>query len=178
VKPRVAVSGLVLLLGATASAHRLDEYLQATTISLERDRVRLTMRMTPGEAVSRRIIQGIDTDGDGVVSKPEERAYCNRVLRDITLTVDGKRVTPRLVAFTFPRAAELKKGLAGIRLEFVSAFSRGSRKLDFENRHQRRIAAYLVNCLVPTDPALRVKSQRRNRNQSKYELEYVLVARR
>ena len=51
-KTRLAAAGAILLLAGTpASAHRLDEYLQATTISVEKDRVQAQIRLTPGVAV-------------------------------------------------------------------------------------------------------------------------------
>jgi hypothetical protein len=34
-----ATAAILLSLGASASAHRLDEYLQATILSVEKDRV-------------------------------------------------------------------------------------------------------------------------------------------
>ena len=34
-----------------AFAHRLDEYLQATTVSLDKEHVGLELRLTPGAAV-------------------------------------------------------------------------------------------------------------------------------
>ena len=42
-----------------------------------------------------------------------------------------------------------------------------------ENRHESRIAAYQVNCLVPRDPDIRIVAQNRNYSQSHYELDYV-----
>jgi hypothetical protein len=35
------------------------------------------------------------------------------------------------------------------------------------------MAAYLVNCLVPRDPDIRIVAQKRNPLQSFYELDYV-----
>ena len=50
---RLAAASLLLLtFGTPASAHRLDEYLQATTISLEKNRVQAQIRLTPGVAVA------------------------------------------------------------------------------------------------------------------------------
>ena len=69
---RLAVFGAVFCwLAASASAHRLDEYLQATTIALERDRLVLQLRLTPGVAVAARVLASLDTNGDGTVSEGE-----------------------------------------------------------------------------------------------------------
>jgi hypothetical protein len=46
-----------------------------------------------------------------------------------------------------------------------------SRKLTFENHHERRFAAYMSNCTVPSDPHIRVVAQKRNESQSFYQLD-------
>jgi hypothetical protein len=51
---------IILFLAASASAHRLDEYLQATIISVEKDRVQAEMRLVPGVAVSSFVLNGIE----------------------------------------------------------------------------------------------------------------------
>jgi hypothetical protein len=68
-----------------------------------------------------------------------------------------------------------KEGLGEIQIEFSATLPRGgpNRRLVLENRHQRRIAAYLVNCLVPRDPDIRIVAQDRNEQQSVYRLDYV-----
>ena len=75
----------------------------------------------------------------------------------------------------FPATWEMKEGLGEIQLEFSADLPRNgrNRKLMFENHHQSRIAAYLVNCLVPRDPDIRLVAQHRNDSQSLYELDYV-----
>jgi hypothetical protein len=172
---RPAAASLILFsLGTLASAHRLDEYLQATTISLEKDRVEAQIRLTPGVAVFPFIMATIDTDGDGVISTSEQRAYAERVLGDLSLAVDGDRLRLQLISTKFPTTDEMKEGRGSIQIDFAGAVRRDSpeRTLSFENHHQKRIAAYLVNCLVPQDPALRVTEQTRNYEQSLYQLTY------
>src|ERR1700756_2847590 len=96
------VAAMLLSLGVPASAHRLDEYLQASIISVEKDRVQISMRLVPGVAVSSTVLASVDTNGDGVISESEKRAYAERVLRDLSLTVDGNRLPPRLVSVDLP----------------------------------------------------------------------------
>jgi hypothetical protein len=43
-------------LRAPPSAHRLDEYLQATIFSVEKDGIQASMRLVPGIAVSSAIM--------------------------------------------------------------------------------------------------------------------------
>jgi hypothetical protein len=73
---KLAAASLMLLwFGTPSSAHRLDEYLQAAMLSLEKDRVQVQLRLTPGVAVFPFIVSIIDTDSDGAISIGEQRAY-------------------------------------------------------------------------------------------------------
>jgi len=170
----VAAAVILLLLGAPASAHRLDEYLQATLISLEKDRVQVLMRLIPGVAVSSIVLSSMDTNADGEISETERRAYAERVLRDLSLSVDGHTLTPSVVSVDFPEVEEMKEGLGEIQIEFTVDLPTGSpkRRLVLENHHQDRIAAYMVNCLVPRDSNIRILAQNRNERQSFYQLDY------
>jgi hypothetical protein len=174
-KTRLAAAGVILILaGGPASAHRLDEYLQATTISVERDRVQAQVRLTPGVAVFPMVLANIDTDADGIISEAEQRAYANRVLGDLSLTIDGDRLQLQLASLKFAKIEEMKEGGGEIQLEFDADVPSGgpNRRLIFENHHQSRIAAYLVNCLVPNDPDIRITGQNRDYQQSFYQLDY------
>ena len=164
----VAAAVILLLLGAPASAHRLDEYLQAALISLEKDHVQVFMRLIPGVAVSSIVLSSMDTNADGEISETEGRAYAERVLRDLSLSVDGHTLTPRVVSVDFPEVEEMKEGLGEIQIEFTADLPTGSpkRRLVLENHHQDRIAAYIVNCLVPRDSNIRILAQNRNERQS------------
>lgn len=157
-----------------ARAHRLDEYLQATTIGLEKTRVTVELRLTPGVDVLGTVLPSIDTDGDGVLSDAEQRAYADRVLRDVSFTIDGQPAPLRLVSASYPTIEEMKEGLGDIVFNCDVRLPDGGpkRRLVFENHHQSRIAAYLVNCLFPSDPDLRVTAQDRNYDQSFYQLDY------
>jgi hypothetical protein len=172
----IAISA-ILLLGRSASAHRLDEYLEATLFSLEKDSVQAEMRLAPGVAVSSFVLRSIDTDGDGVISPAEQRAYAERVLREVTLSMEGESLTPRLTSVKFPPVEELKEGMGEIQFEFRADLRQGARhrKLVFENHHQSRIAAYMVNSLVPRDPNIRSLVQKRNEQQSLYQVDYEQV---
>ena len=110
-KTRLAVAGAILLsLKPLTLAHRLDEYLQATTLSIERDRVQAQISLMPGVAVFPMVLAKIDTDTDGVISDAERQAYAERILHDLSLTVDGHRLRLRLVSSEFARTEEMKEG--------------------------------------------------------------------
>jgi len=168
-------AAILLLAGTPAFAHRLDEYLQSTIFSVEKNRLSAEITLTPGVAVFPIVMAEIDTDADGVISAAEQQAYARRVLGDLSLKMDDSALTPRLLSWEFPSIAQMKGGLGAIRIEFEAALPHGAldRKLVFENHHLSRIAAYQVNCLVPGDPDIRIVGQNRNYIQSFYELDYV-----
>lgn len=69
----------------------------------------------------------------------------------------------------------MKEGLGEFRIELTAGLppaAGASRRLIFENHHQGRISAYLVNCLVPADKSIHIDAQNRNEYQSSYELDY------
>jgi hypothetical protein len=166
---------ILLLALEPAQAHRLDEYLQGTLLSIEKNRVNVQITLTPGVAVFPVVFASIDADRSGVISAAEQQAYARRVLQDLSLRIDDQPLTPRLLSVKFSGPEEMKGGLGPIQIEFDAALPRGGiqRRLIFENHHQRRIAAYQVNCLAPDDPDIRILAQNRNYSQSFYELEYV-----
>jgi hypothetical protein len=170
----MAAAAILLASRAPARAHRLDEYLQATLLSVSKQAVTAQMTLTPGVAVYPVVLAELDTDADGVISASEQRAYGERVLHDLLLTADGHRLTPRLVSLAFPSAEQMKEGLGEIRVGFAADLTRGglTRKLTLENRHIAGISAYQVNCLAPDDPDIHILGQRRNYTQSFYELDY------
>ena len=169
-----AAALLILSMGRLAESHRLDEYLQAALISLEKGRVNVELRLTPGVAILPVFLAMTDRDGDGVISEPEQSAYAGRVLREITLTCDGQAVALRVAGGRFPPAGELKEGMGAIELEFEGNLpgAAARRSLTFENHHLPAISAYLVNSLVPHDPEIRITAQHRNPSQSVYRMEY------
>ncbi len=72
---------VAMAVGTSVSAHRLDEYLQATRIDLRADSVAFELALTPGAEIARSIAATIDRNGDGVTSSDEEHAYATAVVR-------------------------------------------------------------------------------------------------
>jgi hypothetical protein len=175
VRTRLAAAALLLLGARPAHAHRLDEYLQATTFMVGKDRVRAQIRLAPGVAVLPEVLARIDANADGVLSPDEQRAYAERVLGDLSLAVDGAAVRPRLVSVSVAELALFRDGMGDVVIDFEADVPPGgaSRRLTFENRHLPRISVYLVNALVPRDPDVDIVAQRRNYEQSTYRLDYV-----
>jgi hypothetical protein len=171
---RYLAAAILLATGTPGFAHRLDEYLQATILSVEKHRVTAELRLTPGVAVFPAVLASIDADGDGAISGAEQVAYAERVVHDLSLTQDGQPLHLRLRSVKFANPEELKEGLGEIQLEIDADLPAGggSRRLVFQNHHQSGIAAYLVNTLAPRDPDIRFTAQERSWDQSVYRLGY------
>ena len=170
----LTLCALVLLTATPAGAHRLDEYLQATTITLGSERIQVEMRLVPGVEVFPLVFAQIDRDADGVASEAEQQTYAKTVLSDVSFTADGTPIPLRLASWQFP-AKELLQSWRGeirLRLEAPVYGKAPNRKLTFENHHQSSISSYLVNGLVPQEPGIKVTSQQRSYDQSFYQLEY------
>jgi hypothetical protein len=176
---RRALAGIALAFvpfaSAPAPAHEVDEYVQAALISVEKDHLDIQLRLVPGAAVFAKVIAAIDTDADGAISPAEQQTYTHRLVEDIVLTLNGQRATPAIEATSFPSVELMKEGLGEIHIALrVPVLMRtGEQKLVLQNRHQNAISAYLVNCLAPRDPSLKIIRQRRSVDQAHYELEYM-----
>ncbi len=99
-KLAVIIAGLTL--GAPVFAHRLDEYLQAIIVAVGEAHIEASMRLIPGIAVSSAVISTVDVNRDGVFSGAEQQAYARQVLRDLSVSIDGQKLTPVLRTVTFP----------------------------------------------------------------------------
>jgi hypothetical protein len=181
-KSASGIAACIFLCAKLASAHRIDEYLQATILSLEPDRVQASMRLIPGILVSPSVIAGIDSDGDGVFSESEKRTYAQRVLGDLTIAIDGTSVKPVLASWKFPEPAQMREGLGEIHIEYTIEYSieynarlpygGRNRSLIVTNHHLNRTSVYLMNALVPQERGIQILAQKRNEQQSVYELDY------
>jgi hypothetical protein len=170
------LGGLLLLVLVTdARAHRLDEYLQATRISVATNSISLSIDLTPGVAVADQLLVAIDKDRDGRVSEAEAAAYAQRMLKDLQLQLDETVLTLSLVDASFPSLPEVKDGLGVIRIKAnapVGQLAAGKHTLTLTNAHLPAISVYLVNALVPKADAIEITKQTRDELQKNYRLEF------
>ena len=172
--------GLALLVGwiagaAHLSAHRLDEYLQATRLSVAVDRVNLEIDLTPGTGVAAEAISWMDTDRDGLISAAESSAYARDVLGSVVLVADGRRAHISLVESQYPDLSDMTEGVGTIRLRAtaeISAAAPGRHVVTYVNAHRSDTSVYLANALVPSDPRVTIATQRRDPAQRELTLEY------
>jgi len=158
-----------------AGAHRLDEYLQATRLSIDIDRVSLEIDLTPGVSVASRVFGWMDTNRDGEISTTETEAYARQILSAVVLSVDGRAVPVTFVDSRFPDARDMTAGVGTIRLRAASKIppaSAGRHQLAYVNDYRPDMGVYLVNALVPADPHIRITDQRRDPAQHRLTLDY------
>jgi HupE / UreJ protein len=174
-KTKLVILVAAISLATPLFAHRLDEYLQAIIVSVEQSHIRGSMRLIPGVAVSTTVIGAIDVNRDGVLSEAEQQTYAQKVLRDLSVSVDGQSLKPRLSSVSFPAPADMNEGTGEIHINFAADLPAGGsrRTLVIQNHHEPRMSVYLMNCLVPQDRAIQIIAQNRNQNQSYYRVEYV-----
>ena len=179
---RGAVVGLIAMLGvamgASLSAHRRDELLQAARVGVEPDRVRLELSLTPGIEIAEAFIGEIDADGDLRLSAAEQQAYAERVLGRVALRVDDSVALNLLVAgASFPGAADLRSGEAAITLEVEAALpflSPGAHRLFFRNDNAATGSIFLANALVPESDRVGVTGQERDFDQRQLTVAFEL----
>lgn len=168
-----SVVALILAMPLNASAHRLDEYLQATRVSLAPEGVQIELDLTPGVAVATSVFPLIDRDGDRVVTALEIEAYARSVLRDLSLHVDGRAYPLTLARAECPTWPELEDGIGTISIVASAAAGlrrRGAHHVRYENFHRRDIGVFLVNALVPADREISIVGQARDPGQRRFDL--------
>jgi hypothetical protein len=159
---------VALVFPRVAAGHRLDEYLQATRISIARDSVALGIDLTPGVEVGPMIAALMNQDRDGRISAAEGQAYANQLVRDVVLELDGRRQQLSLTRSQFPSIEEMCSGTGTIRIEArasLSAGAPGQHSLMYTNNHRPDGSVYLVNALVPSSRAIEINGQHRDNLQ-------------
>ena len=174
-----AVLGVWLATPAPAGAHRLDEYLQATRLSIDVERVRLEIDLTAGVAVAPEVFASIDTNRDGQISDAEGDAYARQMLRSVVLSVDGRPAPVTLIEIRFPPFREMGLGVGTIQVRAtanLSATGAGRHQISYLNTHRSEGSVYLVNALVPADPRVQIAGQQRDPAQHRLTLDYTVRA--
>ena len=172
---RFAIALLVLLAGGVpARAHVVDEYLQATRVGIGTDRIDVEIDLTAGIAIASGVFASIDADRDGRISESEQDRYAQHILSAISLSVDGRRTTPALIARTFPPFEQMSLGLGTIRLRASVRASAGTgrHQLVYDNLFHPESSAYLVNALMPNDARIELGPPRRDAAQRRLSIDF------
>jgi len=167
-----AVLVLLTMCGEVAG-HQLDEYLQATRVSIARDRITLDIDLTPGVTIAPAIVETLDANADNSIGPSEAGAYGRAMLSDVVVTFDGRPVVMALTRIEVPTIDEMRHGMGTIHLRAVGGVEAraGRHRLDLVNRHRRDASVYMVNALVPDDGGVEILSQSRDAHQREFHLE-------
>lgn len=171
-------AGMGMGLPDRASAHRLDEYLQAARFSVDRGSVKMEIDLTPGVSMAPRVLSLIDTDHDGRISTAEASAYARTVLGSIELRLDSAPLDLILDGEQFSEIADINEGVGMIRIRGTAGFPRaapGRHELTYRNTHESDISVYLANALVPGDRDIEITGQRRDSSQRELSIDYRVV---
>ena len=172
----ISVAGFLLMFARGASAHRLDQYLQATRLSLAANQVGVEIDLTPGVDVAPAIFALINTDHDGQISASEGEKYANEVVKETILEIDGHPARLDLLTFEFPSFPEMAAGEGTIRIHARARWSgtAGEHLLVYKNNHKPDLGVYLVNALRPGSSGIEITDQRRDRHQREIRLGFVI----
>ncbi len=168
----------VLALPSAALAHRLDEYLQATLVSIEPGEIRLQINLTPGVAVAERVLALVDRDQDGKISTAEASAYAELLRRCLAVRLDRRKIALKPTATEFPPLSELRTGWGIIKIEYsatLGPLAPGPHRLALKNRHLPALSVYLLNAAQPRSGSIRITKQKRNKTQSQGEIEFKVL---
>lgn len=175
----IAALAFVIVAGISTSAHRRDEYLQAARLAIDPDRVQIALDLTPGIAVAEDVLAQLDADRDRSISPAEAHAYTERLLRGITVDVDGTPLVLDVMDSTFPQIGAVLSGEGTIRINAgasMPSLPGGVHRLRYRNNHRPDIAAYLANALVPSSERIAIAAERRSVDQRELTIEYRLSA--
>lgn len=167
----------LLLMPEIACAHRLDEYLHATTFGITPQQIMLHLRLVPGVDIANSVIKQIDTNQDGILSNSEKQSYLSRIAQGLLVNLNGKQLVPTLQTAAFPSVAEMQGGTGVLDMQFVMHVTtqNGLNHLTYINNAYSPETVWLVNCLVPQDPTLHILKQIRSQNQSHYTLDFTIT---
>jgi len=169
---------LWIALGGRASAHRLDEYLQAARIGIRPDRVHVQLDLTPGTAIAEAVIRSIDRDGDGALSVEEQTAYARRVVSASHLALDGQLLTMTPSTSRLATADALRNGEGTITVDADAALPRlagGRHQLVFRNGSDADSAVFLANALVPETDRISIGRQTRDADQRQLAIDFAIA---
>ena len=174
----IVCAAALTLTSAVAWAHVLDQYQQASRIECRADGIDIELDLTPGIALAPAVFFSINTDRDGRISSTEGRAYASRVVKELVLDLDDRRVPLELVASSYPSFDEMRAGTGTIHLRATARvrLQPGTHRLRYSNEHRGDVGVYLVNAVRPSTAGITLSPPRRDPQQRTFELDVTVDA--
>jgi hypothetical protein len=182
--PRITALLVVFLVAlggaAPASAHRLDEYLQALRVDVRADGVVLELDLTPGANLAGDVVAELDRNGDRAIDPSEADAYVAGVMRSLEVTVDDRPVALVLVRRSMPSIDDVRAGTGLLSMVARADVEqlRGHHRLHVSNGYRADVTAYLANVLRPDSHTITIASQARDPRQQTLTADYLVTASR
>lgn len=158
-------------LAAGSMAHPHMRADQQAHIILGRKKTVVIFYIAPSVRDGQHIFGHADRNGDGILNRLEQSAFANPLLKQSSVTIDGKMVALKLTNVAFPdkRRMVAGRGIVKVRAEVVKGLSTNSRhKISFavqDNRFARQwdIQPFFASEFKPA-PAIISLTRVQNRN--------------
>lgn len=120
----LAAFAILAALTRPAAADPVDRLAQHVQIGLTTSGANVQIAMIGGLIANERILDQLDTNHDGQVSPAEERAYADRLLQDLSVTLDDRPVPLAAgdLHLTVPPVKDFHLGLAPLVVAFRVPF--------------------------------------------------------
>jgi hypothetical protein len=168
------VGAAVLMLPAGVQAHRLDEVLQTTRISIGVNQIDLDVAISPGIETAAAVLSAVDVNRNGAIDAIERRSYVDGIARALRLSVDGRVLPLRPARYGFPASDAVRGGVGVIQLALRADFESGSGRhnLSFANGFAPAGSVYQVNALTPVEPGIDLRQPVRDARQRTFVIDY------
>ena len=175
--------GIVALLLAlltppqAALAHPLDQYLQATYITVAPAQIVIELDLSPGVLVAPEVLAQLDTDGDQQISDAEGRAYAETMVRGAALQVDGQAAGLTITKIETPTYLALQAGYGTMRIFAAAPLApglTGTHTIAYANKNAPTGVTYQVNTFVEQGATLTLGKQNRDEAQQSITVDYTL----
>jgi hypothetical protein len=160
-----ALALLFVLCPLSAQGHPRDELGQASYVGITSTAVTIELNLTPGDKLA-----------SAFATLAEKPDYPQRVLSDLTLSLDGIALPLHLVKWQLPEHESLRRGEQSVRLFLqapLAALAGGKHTLRFQNFYApvKMKNGYLATTLTGTD-GIRIGKQIHNSTQQKLTIEF------
>lgn len=159
-------------------AHRLDEVLLTSQVSIEPTRIVIDVYVTPGVLVARQFLENLDPLGDGV-NDTDLDAFAAALLRRFTLWSDGVQLKPMVVAADAAPTADLLEGTGAVHVsvEAGSDGAAGQHFVEIANLYEPGVSIYLANAMLPPSDRVAIHAQTRDERQQRLRVDYSVAPR-
>lgn len=180
---RAALAWWLALIGLTivatpAGAHPLDEYIQATYVTVSPGTATVELKLSPGVLVVPSVLTRLDPDGDQQIADTDARAYADDLLRQVTLRVDGTALPLTINDLQVPTYQLTQAGYGTLVVRALAALPAAadgsSHELTVRNANTADNPRFQINAFVSDHTAVTLGPQQRDSEQRQLEVTFTL----